>query len=194
MNRSSEVIDGIPIAFWEAIRIVQSNVSVKMSQNRMISSCVFLVCIGCSAATATDLAAKPRSISVTMPVVRNSATVHEAATDRIVGTWEAQQYGHQILTTRPDGTATIKMSLTPMAAVLYGRQVTLELLWTLEGEILTQRIIGGSPARSVEKLIAKFGDTQQFRLLETNRDQLLVAKVQAGSNPVSWTAVAESNR
>ena len=156
----------------------------------MIPVCIFLVCIGCATATATDLAAESEPISVTKSVVRNSPTVHEEARERVIGTWEAQQYGHQILTTRSDGTATIKMSLTPMAAVLYGRQVTLELLWTLEGKILTQRIIGGAPVRSVEKLIAKFGDTQQFRVLETKRDRLLVAKVQANSSPVCWTAVA----
>jgi hypothetical protein len=159
----------------------------------MIPVCIFLLCIGCSPATATYPAAESESLSVTMPSARDAATDHELAMGSIIGTWEAQQFGHQILTTRSDGTATIKMSLTPMAAVLYGRQVTLDLLWTLDGEVLTQHIIGGSPARSVEKLIAKFGETQQYRVLETRRDQLLVSKAQADSNPVCWTAVALAN-
>ena len=116
-----------------------------MCQSRMIPVGIFLVCIGCSAATATHPVAD--SVSVTMPSPRDSGTDHDKAIGSIVGTWEAQQFGHQILTTRPDGTATIKMSLTPMAAVLYGRQVTLDLLWTLDGEVLTQQIIGGSPAQ-----------------------------------------------
>ena len=157
----------------------------------MIPVCIFLVCLGCSAAPATH--PLPESVSVTMPSARDSAIDHEEAVGSIIGTWEAKQFGHQILTTRPDGTATIKMSLTPMAAVLYGRQVTLDLLWTLDGEVLTQHIVGGSPARSVEKLIARFGETQQFRVLETKRDQLLVAKSQADSNPVYWTAVTLAN-
>ena len=164
-----------------------------MCQHRMIPGCIFLVCIGCSAATATHPVVESESILVTMPGDRDSATDHDEALGSIIGTWEAQQFGHQILTTRRDGTATIEMSLTPMAAVLYGRQVTLDLLWTLDGEVLTQHIIGGSPARSVEKLIAKFGDTQQFRVLETRRDQLLVAKAQAESSPVCWTAVTQAN-
>ena len=129
---------------------------------------------------------------MTMLSEPGSAANHEVAAAGIVGTWEATQFGHQILTTRPDGTATIQMSLTPMAAVLYGRQITLDLLWTLDGQILTQQIIGGSPARSVEKLIAKFGDTQKFRVLETSRVQILVAKAQPESTPVCWTAVASA--
>ncbi len=164
-----------------------------MCQSRMIPVCILLVCTGCSAARVTHPVAESESISVTMPGDRDSATDHDEALGSIIGTWEAQQFGHQILTTRPDGTATIKMSLTPMAAVLYGRQVTLDLLWTLDGEVLTQHIVGGSPARSVEKLIARFGETQQFRVLETKRDQLLVAKSQADSNPVCWTAVTLAN-
>ena len=161
-----------------------------MCQPRMIPVCIFLVCFGCSTATATHPVAESESVSVTMPSDRNSATDHEEAMGSIIGTWEAQLFGRQILTTRPDGTATIKMSLTPMAAVLYGRQVTLDLLWTLDGEVLTQHIIGGAPARSVEKLIAKFGVTQRFRVLETKRDQLLVANAKSDSSPVCWTAVA----
>ncbi len=164
-----------------------------MFQRRMIPVCIFLVCAGCSAATPARPAAESESVSVSQPGARDSATEHEDPIGSIIGTWEAQQFGHQILTTRPDGTATIKMSLTPMAAVIYGRQVTLDLLWSLDGEVLTQHIIGGSPARSVEKLIAKFGDTQTFRVLETKPDQLLVAKAQTDSSPVCWTAVTLAN-
>ncbi len=162
-----------------------------MCQRRMISVWIFLVCAGCSAVTST--AAKAECVSLTEPSARDAATDHKDLSGSIIGTWEAQQFGHQILTTRPDGTATIKMSLTPMAAIIYGRQVTLDLLWSLDGEVLTQQIIGGSPARSVEKLIAKFGDTQKFRVLETKPDQLLVAKAQADSSPVCWTAVTLAN-
>ena len=159
----------------------------------MIPVCIFLVCIGCSAATATHPETESESDSVTMSNARDSVADHDEAINGIIGTWEATQFGHQILTTRPDGTATIQMSLTPMAAVLYGRHVTLDLLWTLDGQMLTQHIIGGSPARSVEKLIAKFGETQTFRVLETRRDQLLVAKAQPDSRPVCWTAVTLAN-
>ena len=160
-----------------------------MYHRRIIPASIFLVCIGCSAATATHPETESASESVTVSNARDSAAGHDEAINGIIGTWEATQFGHQILTTRPDGTATIQMSLTPMAAVLYGRQVTLDLLWTLDGQVLTQHIIGGSPARSVEKLIAKFGETQTFRVIEARRDQLLVAKAQPGSRPVCWTAL-----
>jgi hypothetical protein len=160
----------------------------------MIPVCIFLVGVSCSAATVMRPVAETKSETAKLEDAGDSVTDQEKAIASIVGTWEAKQFGHQVLTTRQDGTATIKMSLTPMAAVIYGRQVTLDLLWTLEGEVLTQHIIGGSPARSVEKLIAKFGDTQQFRVLETSPDQILVAKEKSESNPVCWTAVTLANR
>ncbi len=165
-----------------------------MFKPRMIPVCIFLVAFGCAAGTVIRPVAETESEAVTLLETKDSATAQEQMIDSLVGTWEATQFGHQILTTRPDGTATINMSLTPMAAVIYGRQVTLDLLWTLDGEVLTQHIVGGSPARSVEKLIAKFGDTQQFRVLETSPDQLLVAKAKSESTPVCWTAVTLANR
>lgn len=160
----------------------------------MIPVCIFLVGFGCSAVTIMRPIAVPKSDSARLSDTHGSAADQKKGIGSIIGTWEATQFGHQVLTTRPDGTATINMSLTPMAAVIYGRQVTLDLLWTLDGELLTQHIIGGSPARSVEKLIAKFGDTQQFRVLETSSDQLLVAKAKSESSPVCWTAVTLANR
>lgn len=159
----------------------------------MIPVCMLLVGVGCSAAAVMHPVAESEAESVTLLDTKDSATTEEKAIGNIIGTWEATQFGHQVLTTRQDGTATIKMSLTPMAAVIYGRQVTLDLLWTLDGEVLTQHIIGGSPTRSVERLIAKFGDTQQFRVLETSPDQILVAKTKSESSPVCWTAVTLAN-
>jgi|GEM_PF-1589963 len=175
---------------WPSVRNVQSKVSLTVYLPKILPVCFFVVCVGCSAATHPGA----ESVSLTLPSPPNSATDQAEPVGGIIGTWEATQFGHQVLTTRPDGTATIKMSLTPLAAVLYGRQVTLDLRWTLDGQLLTQHIIGGSPSRSVEKLIAKFGDTQKFRVLETKRDQLLVAKALADSHPVCWTAVAPPNQ
>lgn len=165
-----------------------------MLQHKMIPVCIFLLCINGSAAKAVRPVATAEPDSVTVANARVPAADHEKVIGSIVGTWEATQFGRQVLTTRPDGTATITMSLTSIAAVIYGRHVTLDLAWTLDGEMLTQQIVGGSPARSVEKLIAKFGDTQKFRVLETNNDQILIAKATADSSPVCWTAVALVNR
>ena len=160
-----------------------------MDLPKMLPVCFFVFCICCSAATHPDA----ESVCLTLPSAPNSCTDHAEPVGGVIGTWEATQFGHQVIATRPDGTATINMSLSPLAAVLYGRQITLDLRWTLDGELLTQQIIGGSPSCSVEKLIAAFGDTQKFRVLDTKQDQLIVAKAAADSHPVCWTAVAPGN-
>lgn len=107
----------------------------------------------------------------------------------LTGKWESNVFGHQTLTTRPDGTATISMTLTALAIPIYGRKVELDLEWSLNGAYLTQRIVGGSPERSVEKLIRKFGDTHEYLVVEHDANYLLVRDTTGGSDPVRWTAV-----
>lgn len=107
----------------------------------------------------------------------------------IVGQWESRAFGHQTLTTRPDGTATISMTLTPLAIPIYGRKIELDLEWTLDGRYLTQRIVGGSPERSVKKLIQKYGDTHEYLLVEYDAGQLVVKDTNGLSEPVRWTAI-----
>jgi len=106
------------------------------------------------------------------------------------GTWESSAFGRQILTMRPDGTGTISMTLTPFAVPIYGRKVNLDLQWTLNGKYLTQQIVGGSPERSVDKLIRKYGATREYLVVEHDANYLLVRDVTAGGDPVRWTAVA----
>ncbi len=156
-----------------------------MRHHRLASVCILLACVGCSAATIA-----PSNGAAKFPVGQNHTSDHGLTISSIVGNWEASHLGHQILTARPDGTATIEMSLTPMAAVLYGRHVTLNLRWTLNGNLLTQQIIGGSPANSVKKLIAKFGGTQCYRIMECQFDHLLVSNSNSDSEPIRWTAVS----
>lgn len=160
-----------------------------MRHHRLASVCILLACVGCSAATIAQSTA-PSNGAAKFPVGQNHTSDHGLTISSIVGNWEASHLGHQILTARPDGTATIEMSLTPMAAVLYGRHVTLNLRWTLDGNLLTQQIIGGSPANSVKKLIAKFGGTQCYRIMECQLDHLLVSNSNSDNEPIRWTAVS----
>jgi hypothetical protein len=81
------------------------------------------------------------------------------------------------------------MTLAPLAVPIYGRKVQLELEWTLSGSYLTQRIVGGTPQRSVEKLIRKFGDTHKYRVVTHDANHLLVQETAGHGEPVRWTAV-----
>ncbi len=106
----------------------------------------------------------------------------------LVGNWKSSQFGTQTLNTRPDGTATLTMRLSTMAAVLYGRELTLELKWTLEGQTLTQHVVGGTPEKGVQKLTRKFGDTYTYRVVEATPAQLVVEDASTGKTS-HWSAL-----
>jgi len=106
----------------------------------------------------------------------------------VVGNWQSSQFGTQTLNTRPDGTATLKMRLNTMAAVLYGRELSLELKWTLEGETLTQHVVGGTPEKGVQKLTRKFGETYTYRVIEATPAQLVVEDASTGKTS-HWSAL-----
>lgn len=133
---------------------------------------------------------KTRAASTTVvETVKTELESHTPAAINFVGVWESNVLGHQTLTARPDGTATISMTLTPLAVPIYGRKVSLDLEWTLSGSYLTQRIVGGTPERSVGKLIRKFGDTHRYRVVTHDANHLLVQETAGRGKPVRWTAV-----
>ncbi len=89
--------------------------STKMQHHSIATLCILLSIAGCSVATNAE------------PSAATPSSNRAFSLENMVGNWEATQFGRQILTARPDGTATIQMRLTPMAAVVYGRHVTLDL-------------------------------------------------------------------
>lgn len=109
-------------------------------------------------------------------------------TSPLVGSWRSSNFGTQTLTKRADGTATLEMRLSPMVAVLYGRQLTLQLRWSLDGQTLTHQIVSGLPARGTQKLTKKFGETYTYRVLEATPEQLVVEDAFTGKTAL-WTAV-----
>lgn len=72
------------------------------------------------------------------------------------------------------------MRLSPMVAVLYGKELTLDLTWKLNGDTLVQTVTGGSPEAGVKKLTGKYGETYTYRILESSREQLIVEEKHTG--------------
>ncbi len=160
-----------------------------MLTSRLLFACCLLLISGGSLLGHSDSDVGRVVATIDQSRVSEPASrVNEAI--NLPGTWESSAFGRQILTMRPDGTGTIAMTLTPFAVPIYGRKVNLDLQWTLNGKFLTQQIVGGSPERSVEKLIRKYGATREYLVVEHDADSLLVRDVTAGGDPVRWTAVA----
>ena len=104
----------------------------------------------------------------------------QSISDRLIGDWHSAKFGTQTLSTHADGTAVLKMHLSTLAAVLYGRDVTLQLQWKLDGNSLTQRVVGGSPEHSVEKLTRRYGNSYSYRIVELTGSQLIVEDTSTG--------------
>jgi hypothetical protein len=116
----------------------------------------------------------------------SAAVVADSAA--VTGTWRLQRYGTHVLTTHPDGTATMQMKMNRLAALSYGKELRLDLRWTMEEGVLTKRVVGGSPESAVARLIRDYGDTYDYRILEQTSDYLLVEDLASPGTPVRWEA------
>lgn len=135
------------------------------------------------------------SLSVGTDSSESRAAIPAAPKLDLAGEWQASEFGTQTLSLRSDGSADLKMQLSTMAAVLYGRTVMLQLAWKLEGNVLTQQVIGGTPAKSVQKLTQKYGTIQSYRVLDMSNGKLTVEEVSTGKTS-SWSMLqspAQSN-
>lgn len=111
-----------------------------------------------------------------------------ASSEVVSGTWRIRRYGDHVLTTNPDGTATMQMKLNRLAAMFYGSEMRLDLRWHIEGGLLKQRVVGGFPESAVNKLIEDYGDTHDYRILEQAKDHLLVEDVDKPGTTIRWDA------
>ncbi len=121
-----------------------------------------------------------------------NAAVISSITNPLIGTWRSTQFGTQVLNARPDGSAELKMRLSTMAAVLYGREVTLDLQWTLDGSTLVQHVTGGAPERSVQKLIKKYGETSSYKVLKLTKSELVLEDAATGKI-CRWESITETS-
>ena len=157
---------------------------------RFLIVSLLLFSSGCTSPGLHDSKVDSAPLTVSGLPVKSDFEPRSDETIKLVGEWESATFGHQTLTTRPDGTATISMSLSAVAVPIYGRIVNLDLQWILKGKYLTQHIVGGSPKRSVEKLIKRYGATHEYLLVEHDAEHLLVKDMTAGGNPIRWPAVS----
>lgn len=170
--------------------IAQSVPGTEMLTLRVLVTCLILFAQGGTLPCLSDSGNRFVPATLDEPLVNLVPESRKSEAIDLPGVWESTVFGRQTLTIRHDGTGTLAMTLTPFAVPIYGRKVNLDLQWTLNGKYLTQHIVGGSPQRSVEKLIKRYGSTREFLLVEHDADYLLVRDITAGADPVRWTAVA----
>lgn len=113
-----------------------------------------------------------------------------ALAEQLVGVWKMQRHGERTLHLNADGTATAEVKLNMLGALMYGERMTLELTWTLEGDVMTQTISSGRPEEPVKRLIRDWGDRRAYRVIEVSDEQLVLSEVGDDGDRDVWTNVA----
>lgn len=123
-----------------------------------------------------------------------AATAHAdaALAARLVGTWQTRSFGSQTLTNFDDGTASLDVELNRLAAIRYGRQMELQLEWTIENGVLSHRVVGGSPQRYVDRLTNDFGDSTDYVVVGITESELVLTEVDDPDSEHRWEAVREN--
>jgi hypothetical protein len=108
--------------------------------------------------------------------------------DQFVGTWELNEGIRRRIEMRPNGTASMHVHLDLLGRLFYGAQLTLELVWALDGELLTHTIVGGQPRDHVEKLIRDFGSGRSYRIVSASATELVLEEQDAAKTVYRWRA------
>lgn len=94
-------------------------------------------------------------------------------TEDVLGKWVLNGAIKRVIDNRPDGTATIHVTFDFVTALRYGSELDLDLEWTLNNEnVLTHKIVGGSPEKGKKRLISDFGNKSYFKILSIDDKQM----------------------
>ena len=109
----------------------------------------------------------------------------------LVGSWKGNNFGEQTLTNLPDGTARLDVVLNRLAALRYGRNLQLQLTWTVEKGIVRHKVTGGSPPEKVARLINDFGDSLEYRIIDIRDTHLLLSDLDEDQTRRQWDAAPQ---
>jgi len=141
-----------------------------------------------SAAEATGHESSTTGESPRLPVARPLAELSRVEIEaRLVGRWVSDYHGRMTIDKQADRTARLTIDFDFVAGLIYGRQVTLLLEWSVDGDHLTHTIVGGAPRESVERIIRHFGATCAYRLEELTSERIQMREVADPDELHVWT-------
>lgn len=120
------------------------------------------------------------------------STVPVFRPEQVEGRWLGGGKIRREIELRPGGRATLNVRLDYLSALLYGREMNMELSWELKDGILSHTIISGTPVANVERLIRDFGRSLSYRVLEANDQEIVLEDLDAGKDRHHWVAVKSS--
>jgi len=124
------------------------------------------------------------------PVEQKTATALNIQPDQLLGRWVRNGSIQRDIVFLPEGKATLTVRLDYFSALLYGREMQMDLVWKLENGILTNTVIGGTPQANVARLIKDFGDTLSYRIVKVDQTELVLKDIgNADEGLTRWVAV-----
>lgn len=83
----------------------------------------------------------------------------------------------------------MKVTLDYLSSLLYGREMELELAWSLEDDILTYSIVEGTPKANVDRVIRDFGNSISYRVVKADPDEIVLKEDDGTDHLQSWKAI-----
>ncbi|WP_437193983.1 hypothetical protein [Planctomicrobium sp. SH527] len=121
-------------------------------------------------------------------VTVNSAEV-VVSDDNLVGRWLLDQSIRREIDIRPDGTASMKVTLDFLTSLIYGKELTLNLNWTLKGNLLTHTVVSGVPQANVDRLVSQYGASMTYRVVESSPDGMILEGPLNSSSREDWKPI-----
>ena len=121
-------------------------------------------------------AARPRAevSGLSMPSPEPAARSEvDSLRAKLVGTWQDNYMAKRTLTLRADGTASMHCELQGLHT-LFARELRFEHAWTLDGDRLELRVVGGEPKAKIDFVVKLKGERMRQTILEVTSDRLRV--------------------
>lgn len=116
---------------------------------------------------------------------RSEVSQDEEQRRRILGVWQDEYQGKRTKTLRADGSGTMIVELSGVAATLVAPKLTFEMEWLLADGRITMRSLRGEPAAKVEMILKAMGDQATYQILELTDDRLLLLDAD-GKTKYDW--------
>lgn len=109
---------------------------------------------------------------------------------KLVGKWEqTKSTSKQILTIEENGTATMLVEPQGLWTSVLGKQITIDIEWSLENATLTLKAVGGKPANKLDYIKQLWG-SEFVREINSIEDKMFTLRDDNGDVSQKWIRTA----
>lgn len=83
---------------------------------------------------------------------------------QLVGQWKDSFFGTRTLVLKPDGTAKMVLDLDFTGRLLYGKRLEFDMIWSVEGAVVTIDVLSGRPEKPAKSAMSTWGDRYVYLL------------------------------